>query len=742
MAKDLTFDNIKVEFLYPFKIEGWRTLRQYIINYLDDKDQLSAFDGATVTSSFVDAMSANPLSCNISSNLRFMEMLSHNINRLKRDHDGLLWATCHSHERRGTRPYCIKDEPFMILCMEGQDLTLLNPERLPDLRNSLPKSMLRCRATVKLLYSGFGILVLKFHLMTLSALQEAVSDIIHGSVDQSAQVRENLERALALEMAGAVKYKDFSGIPEKLLGFDLAPREAKELQSRLFRLVEETTLVDEPLSVGAVVDIQNLDRGPDWGMEPHFGWSDSQTTGTDKMYHYFLSLLERDVINRVKEAVASNGAYPERIELTANLRHSSDWHASEGEFPYVLTTLTAPHSWRLENSAGLKETAEHMRDRLTNDRSEIARLLMKSKWQSVRSDWEPIRDALNNVFYSDLLYMAVHLRGALCIYYLPVDPKVEYARAPELRGSSKYREEFKITLCDQRVLWYVYTMQNQLISRDMTDISKHYEELRGHSREENFPEIFDGLSHIVTTIEDRKSALAEVMEDPLSRRGGSSLFAEMIDSSSRAFRLHELYDGLKHKLERLDMLGIHVSEGINEISNLIVSESSRGAQTTLEILESLIVGVYAADLTKFAAESYETVHHKFPFPLEEWWSFVLVGLATFLLALPWVTLIRKFRTRIPVSEPPLQERLERVFATSGPLGLGAMIYMLMTGSLRFDPYAAFVTLVFAGGLIGSWWFFEASYERRSESINLFGNLTQYRSSKKGSPSRTGLFPPA
>ncbi|MCK4268511.1 MAG: hypothetical protein KAX16_06735, partial [Actinomycetia bacterium] len=359
-----------------------------------------------------------------------------------------------------------------------------------------------------------------------------------------------------------------------------------------------------------------------------------------------------------------------------------------------------------------------------------ARLLMKSKWTPLRADWGPIKDSLNNVFYSDLLYMAVHLRGALCAYYVPANSSEDYRHCPELLGSSKYREEFKITLSDLRVLWYIYTMQNQLISRDMVNISEHYEHLRARSREENFNVIFEGLNHITTTIENRKVTLAEVMEDPLCRRGGSSLFTEMLDSASRAFRLNELHDSLKHKLERLDMLGLHVNEGIHEVSSLIVSESSRGAQTTLEILESVIVGVYAADLTMFAAESYETVHHKFPFPLEAWWAFALVGFASFAVALPWVTLIRKFRTRIQISEPPFQEKLESVLATIGPLGLAAMAYLFLVGGPKINIYDLFITFASAGLVISSWWLLTERYKKRFQSTSLIDNLSKYHLNKK------------
>lgn len=720
MVEPLGFDNVKVEFLYPFKISGWLPLREYFISYLADRDRLTAYDGAVATGSFVETMSVNPIACNISNNLRFMEMLSYNINRLSKSDDGLLWATCHSHERRGTRPYCIKDEPFIILCLKGHELELLNPERLPDLRRRLPELKIRSRTTVKLLYSGFGMTTIKFHLLTPAALEAAIADIVYSSAHEPSEAEAALTQEIIFEAPAAIKYQDTSGILDILKKYALPPIDENELASRLSRLVEEVTLINGPLTVDQVVDLQNLDRGADWDREPHFSWPGSQDTGAPKLYHYFLSMLEKDVISRVKEAVASNGSYAKRLTLTTDLLHSSDWHAAEGEFPYVLTTVTAPDSWRKQPSANLAETAEYMKTKLFSHRNEVARLLIKSKWQSVRADWGPIKDALTNVFYSDLLYMAVHLRGALCIYYLPVDPYLEYKRSPELLGSAKYREEFKITLSDQRVLWFIYTMQNQLISRDMTDISKHYEELRAKNREENFPEIFDGLSHIVTTIENRKVALAEVMEDPLSRRGGSSLFAEMIDASSRAFRLHELYDSLKHKLERLDMLGLHVSEGIHEASNLIVSESSRGAQTTLEILESMILGIYVSELVKSAAESYHEEHGFFPFPLNQWWVFVLIGMATFLMALPWVTLVRKFRTRIPISEPAFQERLEAVFANVGPAVLGATLYFVLAGSIRLDISALLMSASITVIPISAWWIFTDRYEKRSESINLFG----------------------
>ncbi|MDP1808657.1 MAG: hypothetical protein Q8L35_03875 [Actinomycetota bacterium] len=728
MVEPLDFDNVKVEFLYPFKISGWRRLRQCFLQYSDDQDDGTAFDGAVATSQFVEDMNNNFSSCAISSNLRFMEMLTYNVNQRKTENDGLLWSTCHSHERLGTRPYCIKDEPFMILCLEGEELSLLNPERLPDLGRHLPDLKIRVRSTVKLLHTGFGIVTIKFHLLTPTAVGTAIDDIVHSTVLGGLENRIALARELADTTPAAIKYRDASAIFPVIQKYELRSAEANELTSKLCRLIEEATLVKSSMGVSEIIDLQNLDRGSDWGREPHFSWDGSRATGAPKLYHYFLHLLGKDVIARIKEAVADNGccSYTERMQLTAALKHNTDWHAAEGEFPYVLTTITTPDVWRKHNSSSLTETAEYVKANLFNDRSEVARLLMKSKWESIRVDWEPIKEALTNLFYSDLLYMAVHLRGALCVYYLPVDPLTEYRRSPELLGSAKYREEFKITLCDQRILWYIYTMHNQLISRDMTDISKHYEELRAKSHEENFPEIFDGLSHIVTTIEDRKVALSDVMEDPLSRRGGSSLFAEMIDSSSRAFRLPELYDSLKHKLERLDMLGIHVSEGINEMSNLIVSESSRGAQITLEILESLIVGVYAADLVKFAANTSKQVS----FPLEHGWSLLIISAASFMVALPWVTLIRKYRTRIAVSEPPFQAHLEQVFATAGPIGLAAIGYLFMVGAPRLDIPSLLMTALASAIVIGAWWVLSRRYEEGVKSVNLYGKLPGYVLNKK------------
>jgi len=171
-------------------------------------------------------------------------------------------------------------------------------------------------------------------------------------------------------------------------------------------------------------------------------------------------------------------------------------------------------------------------------------------------------------------------------------------------------------------------------------------------------------------------ALAEVMEDPLSRKAGSSLFSELIFKTSEAFRLDALYSNLHDKIQRLDMLGMHINENIQEYSDMLIQEGTRSAQLTLEFLEALIIGVYSAELTHILGVRLgEEGHRPFPYPLSEWWSFFAIALGAFLTALPLITLIRSGRSKFSLENPPWLEFVEEYGKLIGPAILLMMVYL-------------------------------------------------------------------
>ncbi len=331
---------------------------------------------------------------------------------------------------------------------------------------------------------------------------------------------------------------------------------------------------------------------------------------------------------------------------------------------------------------------------------------MKSKWAVIRSEWEPAVQALENVFYSDLVHMAVHIRSTLCLFYAPGDAR-EVELVPEMANVYKYLDELSDTIQWQRILWYAYATSDHLVTQDIRSISATLEVLKERSLQEEFHEVIEGLADVTRGIDHRKIALAETIEDPMSRKGGSSLFFDLIEKTNHVFHMDSLYRNLLSKVERLDMLGMHVSQNVQEYSSLLVQEGSRSAQFTLEFLEALIIGIYGAELVHLG------LNEPRPFPFENWWIFYAITIGGFMTALPFISLIRKSRAKISVTEPKWAELADKTGVLIGPAILLTVAYLSMVSELHFRlmPFISFTGLYLV--LVGTW------YQLSEKSIERF-----------------------
>lgn len=223
---------------------------------------------------------------------------------------------------------------------------------------------------------------------------------------------------------------------------------------------------------------------------------------------------------------------------------------------------------------------------------------------------------------------------------------------------------------------------------------------------EKFYEVLEGLKEIVQGIDNRKTALVQVMVDPQSRKGGSSLFTEILERTTSCFHLTELYKNLRNKLDRLDMLGIHIGEALHECSQLRVAEGTRSTQLTLEFLEAFIVGFYSAEVTHYIGLQFGEGH--LPFPLSEWWVFYAMGAGAFLTTLPWLTMVRESFSHFKVKEPRWFSIILKFGSVIGPALLSAIIYLTIMEHWDQNwifPRGVFLLALFAAFamLSAGWW---------------------------------------
>ena len=338
----------------------------------------------------------------------------------------------------------------------------------------------------------------------------------------------------------------------------------------------------------------------------------------------------------------------------------------DGQHPYV--SIYIPYYEERDKDQSVSQLKEQFKTRINRQR-ELMRMLLRTSWTHIRQDWSPLKQAIENLFYSDLLHISVHLRASLCYHFLPTS-KETFTEYPGLLHSYKYREELNNIICAQRLLWYAYNLYDHKVTEDMKKHSQTFHSLMDQVKSEHFRSVIEGLKNVVTNIDDRKNELAQLMVDPQGRKGGSSMFTEILDQTAKSFGLSELHTNLNYKIERLDMIGIHIGEALHEASQIRVADGTRSTQLTLELIEAVIVGFYMSEIA-----------HGLKFGGSLWhqsWLFPLIGLTVFLTSLPWITWIRLTLSKFPTVEPPWLKRMMEFGAVVGPLILfsiaGTVVY--------------------------------------------------------------------
>lgn len=616
-------------------------------------------------------------------------------------------AKYHAGDDKGTRGYLERKQPQIEVRLKAENLAIANPATLPDLSRKLPSHSsfrgrpgIRLVPTIVLMSTGFGCLKLKAHLANQQGLLELVNEIVftadgpsNKSIATTLKKKVSLAEELQKAILGAVRRRSMSSIQAALQQYSTC-LDTECIGNRLQKVVDEITLVRGELTANDIIDAENLDRGFVRGQEPQLLWkrcADNHSTLYDYfryiVYDIYLANLSeallqdeeiREFINRPEQRLLSrqgdNSFREQLVSSLPNLAFSNSSLTIE-EHPYVSTFMSAPISFKSPGSREPSQVTQSFRAMIDRHRKDLSRILMKSKWADVRSDWEPATNSLENVFYSDLIHMAVHVRSTLCLYYTPASAD-EYRLIPELAQGYKYREELNDTLQSLRIIWYAYSVSDQLVTQDIKSISLALEVLKEKSLKEEFPEVIEGLADVIGGIDRRKVALAEIMEDPLSRKGGSSLFSEIVEKTSHAFHLQTLYQNLHNKIERLDMLGIHINENVQQYSGLLVQEGTRSTQLTLEFLEAFIIGVYVTELIHLSLGKKEV------YPFDQWWAFGFVAIGSFLTALPLITLIRKGRSKFLLHNPMWLERLEELGKIVGPAFLLIVGYLAVARSLH------------------------------------------------------------
>lgn len=605
-------------------------------------------------------------------------------------------------EKKGTRPYLQKSVPHILISLPGANLGVCNANAFPNINTKLNKDedsvpYIRMQTNIRLLASGFGLVKMRCCLSTKEGLEKTVNEIVFSSETESCVGNVDHDKELLIsqinrEIYKAIKNRDNKVNPfldkiDKSIGqfCNKHCHTSYSVKQNIHNLIDRINIIKTNLSTSEIVDIQNLDRGTGWGKEPMFEWAcNDEKYGPNKLYKYFDNTVNKIIIDPIKNRTKENllllfpdNKISEKLNnnIDSTLSHverNSDWYAEEGIYPYVLTFVAAPSEFSKPNAKHLSEIEEYFSNQIdkTENKVKLARLLMKSSWKKISIDVDPMKSALQNVFYSDLLFMAVHIRSTLCFYYLPSNPVHEYEKYPELYNSVKYKRELEDTLVSQRILWYMYTTFNHKVNQEIKSISKTFESLTAHIKKEEFNQILDELTEIIMGIDNRKIAITEVMEDPLNRKG-STLFTDMLNKSSDAFRLKQLYQTLNDQLDRLDMLGLHVNQTTNELSSLVIQETTRSTQFTLEILESFFIGVYFAEIVELAAATWLEEHEIKTI------VFFTLAIAMPLVALPLISLIRKSISRFRGSEPKWQEWLEKIGLGVGLAMLSGLVFLIL-----------------------------------------------------------------
>lgn len=814
MAEVLASDKVAFQFLYPFKIARWETLRHGLGTYIEEFDRSlysrlremqdglderlgpyapRVFDpvtgalgetgrldrrGISQDASDASVLSAirdyirhdrsmanhafqdtdDPVAYELLEVVRIAEAqrpqnaMQYVAERLTASGLPLLrpaeyWAG----DDRGTRGYLERKQPQVEARLSAGAVSLVTPDVLPDVASLLPQSEVDsrevgCRITpvLRVMSSGFGCLTFKIRLCTEQGLLDRASEVAFTAeavdgLDRETVIeyREALAKDLQDVVVKAVATRDF-GLIDRVLEDYSARFHIDVLRVPLQSLVDGVTVVSAPLIGDAMVDVANIDRGYARGLEPQLRWTTGDTAKVGTLWDYFRYIAEDMCLSRLSRSILADERLAEFIgksERRAN--RAGQFSAARNEIlnavsalvldaspatleehPYVCTFISAPPGYKASPTENLTDATQHFAKMLDTHRKDLTQVLMKSKWAGIRSDWSTTTHPMDNLFYSDLIFMAVDIRSAMCLHYAPATA-AEYALIPELAHGYKYLDELTYTLQDQRMLWYAYSNYEWLVTQDIKAIATALEEMKEDALEERFSEVIEGLTAIVNGIDKKKTALAEMMHDPLSRKGGSSLYSGLLSKTTEAFQLDALYHNLENKMDRLDMLGLHVAENVQQYSSLVVQEGTRSAQFTLEFLEAFIIGFYFAELAELSLPEHikESV-----WAMSQWWAFYAVSLGTFLTALPIITLIRRGRSRFNFDNPSWLETLERVGIICGPAILIALVFLgvayrpIEVGAEEFAwtaqaPLLAVLALFAYAVIVAAWYRLEHAGER-------------------------------
>lgn len=762
MAASLKYENVEVQFLYPFEISEWRRLKLLILENLDylpfkknpglpqsiinlEKEISPESVELKELKKFSERIKSKQISNNkalheyIDEALHKGDGYAHELfkirlKKLKEKHeessDERFFSFISSvikesgvkvffddSERKGTRPYLQKSRPHIFITLPGTNLTIGNIDAIPNIHQNLNQidglPYLRFQSNIKLLASGFGLLKMRCCLFTKEGLEKAVDEIVFSSETKSCMGKSDHDKEILSHMIkkniyNAIEDRDNPENPSQDKIDEHVARFCQKhclssifIKQSIYNLIDRANVLKSGFCTTEIVDIQNLDRGSHWGNEPLFEWTENNVNySPDKLYRYFDIMINESIINPLKNLnkkkltkYFKNYKIPEElndklISALSHLERDSGWYAKEGVYPYVLTFVAAPSEFNKPNAKNLCEIEDYFSDQMkkTGNKLRMARLIMKSHWKI--SQENPIESSIQNLFFSDLLYMLVHIRSTLCFYYMPSNPAHEYKKYPRLYNSIKYKRELEDTLVSQRILWYMYTTFNHKVGQEIKSISKTFESLTAHIKKEEFHQILDELTEIIMGIDNRKIAITEIMEDPLSSKG-STLFMEMLNKTSKVFRLKQLYKTLNDQLDRLDMLGLHVNQSTNELSGMVIQETTRATQFTIEILEAFFIAVYFLEGIELAAG--EWLGHLGIKPI----IFFILGISIPFIALPLITTTRKSMSRFRGRVPVWQEWLEKIgFAVSLTM-LSSLGYLILTKAhiLQQNPFIFYPLLV-------------------------------------------------
>ncbi|HEB12191.1 MAG TPA: hypothetical protein ENI11_00755 [Actinobacteria bacterium] len=647
-------------------------------------------------------------------------------------------------EVKGTRPYLLRRRPFLDIEFAPDSLILQNIDHMPALGQSLEDNKITVTPTIRLYSFGMGVLRLKINILTSTGTDSAIREIVHSADNSQATPLDDGVAGFVIQDLNEL----LRSPPEN--GFKIGLQNCLQrveddvmrrcIKARIVTLAHQRISVKNSISPETIIEISTLDRGRSRNHAPMFSWRGQ--AGKEPLYGYFAhiinNLLGEPLVKIYRQVDKEFMESSVRFDLTANSHIENlpspalddKWHAKEGQNPYV--SIFLPHYGEPDEGMSFDDLSTMFKAQLELQKAEFSRILMRTTWARVRDDWAPIAKARENVFYSDLLHMGIHLRGAFCYYYLPTTA-TGFKKFPELRNSYKYREEMGRIISDQRLLWYAYNRFDDIATKQIEERSKEFKVLMRYVRDGHFPEVIEGLEKLVRKIDYLKSSLAQIMVDPQSREGGSSLFAEILDQTSLSFHLPELYRNLRHKLDRLDMLGLHVGETLHECSSLKVAEGTRSTQLTLEFLEAFIVGFYTSEITHYIGLQYG--EGKFPLPLSWWPIFYLIASGSFLTILPWLIMIRKSFSKFEIAEPRWLRRFTKIAAVVGPTILGIIAtvsilfswnaekladhkYVLVQNGSITDYLGVFLVVIVWFLVVSSWWCRQKEHEDEGLCIRL------------------------